>query len=249
MASLGKELSRQYDEYGVVQVFDDGEKRYLTFGNHTEQSCMLKRDSARLLYDYTRAMLLPLVFVKNPSRALVLGLGAGALVTCLHRNIQSLRITAVELRQSVVDAAKHFFQLPENGAVQIKVDNASDYLHQQADEAFDLIFSDIYGAEEVDGLQLQEVYLDQCQQHLQPQGWLTLNCWRHHRHNSDVLELLKSRFRFVGACHTQAGNWVLIASNQAPLPSKKILRERSTLWSKKLGFPLPHTQLEIFQSN
>ncbi|MGH1374204.1 MAG: spermidine synthase [Cellvibrionaceae bacterium] len=248
MASLGKEIFRQYDEHGSVQVFDDGEKRYLAFGNDTEQSCILKSDAALLQYEYTRAMLLPLLFMGNPNTALILGLGAGSLVTCLRQQLPRLTITAIELRQSVADVAKRFFQLPSDNNLQVKISNADDYLGQPRDETFQLILSDIYGADDVDGLQLQEGYIDQCREHLDPQGWLVLNCWRHHRRNSDLLSLLKRHFGFVGACDTQAGNWVLIASNQMALPSRKKQQANAASWSKRLNFSLPLSQLEILQS-
>ncbi len=248
MANLGKEIFRQYDEHGSVQVFDDGEKRYLAFGNDTEQSCILKSDAALLQYEYTRAMLLPLLFMRSPKTALVLGLGAGSVVSCLHQQLQSLKITAIELRQSVVDVAKRYFQLPDDDKLQVEVSNADDYLRQRTGEAFQLILSDIYGADNVDDLQLQERYIDQCRQHLDPQGWLALNCWRHHRRDSDVHHLLKSHFRFVGACNTQAGNWVLIASNQTSLPSRKKQQENAAFWSRRLRFTLPLSELEILQS-
>ena len=66
--SLGKELYRYYDEYGPLQVFDDGNKRYLSFGDGDEQSCQLKSDPLQLQHDYSRAMLLVLLFVSfvNP---------------------------------------------------------------------------------------------------------------------------------------------------------------------------------------
>lgn len=248
MAAPGKEIHRQHDEFGAVQVFDDGEKRHLIFGTATEQSCILKSNAALLQYEYTRAMLLPLLFAKTPNQALVLGLGAGSLVTCLNQHLSGLEITAVELRQSVVDIARRYFQLPSNGKVKIHVDNADDYLRQCAAGDFELVFSDIYGADEVDDLQLQERYIDQCRQHLHPQGWLILNCWRSHRSNSDVLGLLKSHFRFVGACNTQAGNWVLIASNQTALPSRKKRQANANQWAKILGFTLPLSSLEIAKS-
>lgn len=248
MAVPGKEIHRQYDEQGVVQVFDDGEKRYLAFGTETEQSCVLKRNPTDLQYEYTRAMLLPLLFQPNPKRALILGLGAGSLASCLNRHCRQLKITAVELRPAVIDVAYQYFQLPIGKKLTVVADNADDFLRLQPPEKHHLIFSDIYGADDVDTLQLQERYLDQCQQHLHSKGWLVLNCWRHHQRDSDLLELPQSRFRQLAFCNTQAGNWILMASNQTQLPSRSRLKEAANEWSKTLGFSLPLSRLEIVAS-
>ena len=42
LSHLGKEVHRRYDELGIIQVFDDGNKRYLSFGTADEQSCQLR---------------------------------------------------------------------------------------------------------------------------------------------------------------------------------------------------------------
>ena len=52
----GKEIFRSHDQYGQVQVYDNGNKRYLAFGSSDEQSCQLKTDPAQLQYEYSRAM-------------------------------------------------------------------------------------------------------------------------------------------------------------------------------------------------
>ncbi len=76
MSLQGTEIHRCYDEYGVILVLDDGNKRYLSFGTDDEQSCYLKSQPAQPQADYIRAMLLVLLFV-TPSRIISMGLGGG----------------------------------------------------------------------------------------------------------------------------------------------------------------------------
>ena len=39
---MAKSIFKTIDEYGPIEVFDDGAKRYLKFGNDHEQSLQIK---------------------------------------------------------------------------------------------------------------------------------------------------------------------------------------------------------------
>jgi len=238
MAIPGKEIFRSYDDIGPVQILDDGNKRYLAFGSDDEQSCQLKTHPTQLQYEYTRAMLLALLFHRDPRRALLLGLGGGSLAGCLHQYWPKLAITAVELRRTVIDAAHRYFQLPRDERLEVLEADAGDYLRDHEPNDFDLIFSDLYGAEGVDDLQLQERYLDQCLACLGPDGWLVLNCWREHRSQTDFLQTLKQRFIDVRVCMTQSGNWIILCGRQRAKISDKQLRQDAKHLGAQLGFSL-----------
>ena len=49
LGHLGREIHRRYDEFGPLLVFDDGNKRFLSFGTADEQSCQLKKNPLFLL--------------------------------------------------------------------------------------------------------------------------------------------------------------------------------------------------------
>lgn len=231
-----KEIFRSYDEFGAVQVFDDGNQRRLAFGEGDQQSCMLKAQPAQLHYEYTRAMALALLFNENAKSTLLLGLGAGSLASFLHR-YSTLSITAVELRQLVIDVAYRYFELPQCERLSVQCENALHFLQRNEPCDYDLIFSDIYTGEGVDNLQLQESYLDMCNQCLSPNGWLVLNCWREHQSEQDLIEVLRSRFSKLYCCTTQSGNWILFAGNTA-LASQKIMTNSAKELSVKVGFNL-----------
>lgn len=242
----GKEIFRSYDQYGPVQVFDDGNKRYLAFGNDDEQSCQLKAQPAQLQHEYTRAMLLALLFNPTPQSALLLGLGGGALASCLHHHIESIEINAVELRRTVIDIAYSHFELPRSPRLNTLKADANDFLLEleyrnaidDAAEYYELIFSDIYNADGIDDQQLQESYLDQCQQALSQNGWLVLNCWNQHRSGNGLLESLKERFADIRMCTTQTGNWIILAGLEPSNYSDKQLLKRARELSQQLGFSL-----------
>lgn len=243
MAIPGKEIHRSYDSFGPVQVMDDGNKRYLAFGSDDEQSCQLKLQPTQLQYEYTRAMLLALLLVDQPQKVLTLGLGGGSLAGCIHSHWPQIQVTAVEIRRSVIDIAHRYFQLPLCERLNVIEADAADFLREQemnpqAGGGFDLVFSDIYGADGVDDLQLQERYLDQCFECLSDGGWLVLNCWREHRGEADFIEVLKERFADVRMCLTQSGNWILLCGRRQAKLSDKQLRQQARELGSELGFSL-----------
>lgn len=236
MSLPGQEIYRGYDEYGAVRVLDDGEKRYLAFGDLDEQSCCLKHQPLVPEHEYVRAMLLVLLFAE-PKQVISLGLGAGALNSCLHGRFAGCKQQVAELRPEVVEVAHRFFQLPRGKRIQIHTMDALGFLRNVETRKADIIFSDIYGAEGLSEQQLGEEYLELCAARLKPGGWLVLNLWREHQ-GPETLERLLPYFGALYGCHTQSGNWVVFAAEDDPEPSQNQLEKRARQLSQQLDFSL-----------
>lgn len=232
----GIEIYRGYDAYGVLQVLDDGNKRYLSFGSEDEQSCILKDQSSIPQGDYIRAMLLVLLFV-SPKRVLALGLGGGALNSCLHHCFPEVRQEVVELRAEVIKVAQRFFQLPRGKRMIIHNMDAQMYMDTEYSVENDIIFSDIYDDQGVCSHQHEPGYLHECYERLRPKGWLVLNSWKEHRGDA-LLEQLKSQFAQVHSCTTPDGNWIVFAGKSAEFPSQSQLKQSAKQLSQQLGFSL-----------
>lgn len=234
MSLPGKEIHRGYDEFGVIRVLDDGNKRYLSFGDVDEQSCCLKSEPHIPQHEYVRAMLLVLLFCE-PKRCITLGLGAGSLTSCLHHHLPSLKQEVVELRAGVIDAAYKYFQLPRSKRLVLHHLDAQDFLQSVESKKADIIFSDIYGADGLDEQQLQPDFIHECYYRLKPGGWLVLNCWRDHQSEA-TLALLRELFSDIRSCATQSGNWVIFAGNSIDTQSAKQLKAQARELSQRLGF-------------
>ena len=235
--SLGKEIHHYHDEYGPIQVLDDGTKRYLTFGDNDEQSCQLKSAPFQLQHDYSQAMLLVLLFIE-PRNMILFGLGGGTLATTLHHYLPSLKLTVVELRPQVVKAASRFFQFPRSERIEVFVEDASEFLELGAQRKTDVLFSDIYGDEGLDLQQTQPWFIERCAELLSDDGWLVLNCWQQHRGDRHLLGALKQHFEDVRVCATAEGNWVVLAGKTASNTSVTQLTVAAKKWSKVLGYSL-----------
>jgi spermidine synthase len=235
--SQGGEIFRCHDEYGSIQVFDEGNKRYLAFAEGDEQSCQLKSDPFLLQHDYTQAMLLVLLF-KSPHNMILFGLGGGAIATTLHQYLPGLKIRVVELRPKVVAIAHRFFQFPRSKRIEVFTEDASEFLEREQQAKTDLLFSDMYCADGLDMQQTQPWFIERCYRLLKDDGWLVLNCWQVHRGEQEMLAALKTYFKDVRVCSTVEGNWVILAGKEPYSGSAAQLKASAKQWSKVLGYSL-----------
>jgi len=231
-----KELARSQDPFGTVLVTDDGNRRYLSFGEEDEQSCILKSQPSHPQYAFVRVMLLVLIYIE-PKRALSFGLGAGSLNTALAGACPSLKQQIVEIRQRVADYAHRYFYLPKSDSIDLIVADAADFVEEPIAQRFDLIFSDLYTAQGLCDIQIDDRFLQGCIERLRPKGWLVLNCWREHRADQ-VLDLLSKQFDYLFSATTQDGNWILFATNHMPDISQADYKRRAKELSERLGYSL-----------
>ena len=236
---LGREIHRRYDDLGVIQVFDDGNKRYLSFGTADEQSCQLLMRPEQPQHGYTRAMIAVLSMLdRPPQQALVLGTGGGMLARALHSYFPQLHCDAVDLRKAVIMVAHQYFGLPRDARLTTHVSPAQDFLQTCPQRHYDLLFSDLYLADGLDTGQLHESFIGLCEQALSENGWLVLNLWKEHREDGLFLPLLRSRFATVMHATTSDGNWIVWACRSSVSPDKQTLRNRSKELGQTMGFNL-----------
>jgi len=233
---VGRELHRSYDEYGLIQVLDDGNKRYLAFAEDDEQSCQLKSDPLQLQHDYTQAMLLVLLFCQ-PQDVIIFGLGGGCLASTLYHHFPRMNLRVVELRQAVVKLAYRYFQLPRSERLSVYTEDVGEFLEREHKKT-QVIFSDIYCAEGLDMQQVQPWFIESCAQLLSDQGWLVLNYWRQHRAEDEMIAALRQHFADVRVCATAEGNWVVLAGKQRVSDSASSQNNAAKILSKQLGYSL-----------
>lgn len=236
MSSAAREIFREYDQYGVVRVLEEGDRRVLSFGNDDEQSCALKHDITALQHEYTRAMLLVLAFAE-PKKVLSFGLGAGSLNACLHERFPDIKQQVVELRPAVITVARRFFHLPRSRRLELHRMDAGAFLKKDIGGRVDLLLSDIYGPDGMDEQQIDEAFLERCADRLKPGGWLVLNCWREHE-GTELINVLSAWFGVICGCSTSEGNWVIYAGKRAEIPGSSQLKKNLKALEKRLGFSL-----------
>ncbi|ARU54517.1 spermidine synthase [Oleiphilus messinensis] len=248
MTIAGREIYRIYDPLGPIQVFDDGSRRVLAFGDNDEQSCLSLEHPYLLQHTYTRAMVLSLLFVE-PSRILILGLGGGCLPAFLHHHLLNSHVQVVELRQAVIDVAYRFFALPRDSRLEVVQSDVRRFFKQTVTGPVDLIMSDLFLSGGIDRHQFDTGYLEQCYHRLSDQGWLVLNCWLEHRREQTSLRYLCELFPDVRVCSTESGNWIIFAGKQPCAEDKKTLEKRVRKLSSRFGWSLmpQFKQLQLYR--
>ncbi|SDJ11456.1 Spermidine synthase [Ferrimonas sediminum] len=225
------------DDWGQVQVIEQGSQRLLCFGPSDEQSRIITKQPWVLQHEYTRAMLLGLLFVQ-PKRALVLGVGGGCLISALVHAVKGIKITGVELRPLVTEMARTHFRMPQSKRIDIVHQEAGAFLAAGEHKKVDLLFADLYGADAVDDVQLQPRFIDDAAALLKEQGMLVLNCWEEHRYHDGLKTALAAHFPHCHSCPTADGNLVILAGRTSQTLSLAQLREKAQQLAPKLGYPL-----------
>lgn len=94
----------------------------------------------------------------------------------------------------------------------------------------DIIFADMYHAYEMDALQQQLLFLEQCKQILREDGWLVINFTILMPLQDPLILQMCALYPVVYLCGTTSGNWVVFCGK------KEMEMELSSLWPEVVGF-------------
>ena len=233
-----KSIHKIIDEFGPIEVLDDGAKRYLTFGNEHEQSCQVKAQPHIPQHEYSRAIMLSLLFCQ-PNSVCIMGLGGGTLACSFLNAYEQTQVTAIELRADVVRIAHRYFALPKHDD-RLKVVNkdALSFINQ-CEDTFDILVADLYHHHGIDETQMQREFLKQCAKRINDNGWFILNYWLDHDLNNDILQQLHEDFDCLYMCNSGGGNLIIYAGKTYPSEDFLLPSQTKTL-AKKLGFSLSY---------
>lgn len=242
---MAKSIFKTVDQYGPIEVIDDGAKRYLKFGNDHEQSLQIKATPHVPQHEYGRAVMLSLLLCE-PKRICVLGLGGGTQVMGFHSALPHAHIDAVELRESVIKVAHHYFELPKTPRIHLIHEDAFQHM-SRTNQQYDLLVADLYLQDGIDERQLQSEFLQNCIQSLSDDGWLILNYWLDHELSDELTQLLMEHFEVVYACNCGGGNIIFYAGKVYP-PADYLEKDRIKPLAKRLGFSLNYylKRLHVF---
>jgi spermidine synthase len=177
MSIPGTEIFRCYDDIGPIRVFEEGSRRYLAFSEDSQQSAIDLSRPSDLVFEYTQAMLLGLIYFSNPKRITLLGLGAGSLVHAFRQYDHELLIDVAELRPQVIKVAQDWFGLPtDDDRLNLHAMDAGQYMSEFSGET-DLILMDVYDDNGMLDIQLEATCLRDCFNALSRNGILVMNLW------------------------------------------------------------------------
>ncbi|MES2820078.1 MAG: spermidine synthase [Pseudomonadota bacterium] len=237
----GKEervVAEVQDAFGLIRVLEIGDYRFLEFGESIEQSCTFVADPSWLEYDYTRAMLLGALCHAAPESALFLGLGAGTLTQACLKFLALDDVEVIELRPDVPRLAMDHMGLVDDPRLTLRIGDALELLGSA--ESADLIFLDLYTDQGPAAGHLAWKFLEDCQQRLNPGGWLVINQWASNDGKPLGAALLRGLFhRHYWECPVKEGNVILFvpADLEQDIDLSGIKHRAETL-APQLGYSL-----------
>lgn len=159
-----------------IDIREEKGVRYLHFGSQWVQGAMRIARPWSLELQYTRDLMVPLLFRPDdwPAHVLQVGLGSASVTRFLHRYRPDASIAVVEISPRVVAAARQFFKLPQDERVEIVIADAAQYV-ATAGRRFDLIVVDGFDANGRPGALDSERFYRHCGERLARDGILAVN--------------------------------------------------------------------------
>lgn len=241
----GKMLSYASRWNRRVYVKQKGEVRYLYLGRkdviHTRMD--MKRP-ARLLSPYARCMLVALGYFadvrKEMRRAVMIGLGGGALTRFFYTHWPSVVFHSVEIDPVVVAVARQLFHVRETATYRSYAMDGRRFV-REANKPYDLIVVDAFDAAATMPKQLASVeFFRLLKKRLTPRGVLVVNFLVHDRRiYSAVVRTVRSVFPAVARFPLRrmaSFNSLLVApADPRRRPRAAVLRQRVERLRRRLG--------------
>jgi spermidine synthase len=232
-----------------IEISEEKGVRYLHFGSEWVQGAMRIARPWSLELEYTRELMLPLLFHPDawPASVLQVGLGAASVTRFLHRNRPDARVTVVEILPEVVAAARQFFKLPEESTrLRIQIADGHEFM-ASTKRRFDLIVVDGFDERGHAGMLDTAPFLHNCRERLAAGGMVTVNLLRSFGGIPASVARIREAFEHLLVLPpSEAGNIVVVAARDAPpLLSAERLQAAALRLKARTGLDLAPTVARI----
>lgn len=169
------------DTFGLVTVIDQRDIRTLWFDEAHPQSRMLISSPNQLIVPYERVMACWQLFCTvDNGHVLQLGLGGASTTKYCFASKPDWQVSVVEIREGLVKLAHEYFALPKDPRLTIYIDDAMQFVAQQAKNGVDtyqLLIVDLFDMTQATTYAYSEGFLQHCLQLLAVDGVMVLNLW------------------------------------------------------------------------
>lgn len=200
----------------------------LHFGVGAVQSRMRVSDPARLVLEYTRAVMAFLLLRPEPRDIVMLGLGGGSLAKYCHAQLPEARFTALEIDADVISMRGMFALPPDDARFRVIHADGAAWLAEHP-ASCDVLLLDAYGPDGLPAALSSQAFIDTAAAALVPGGVLAYNIWAPAPVRDALLERLRQSFPGgVATLDAEAGeNVIALACRDAALPDAATLRQRA----------------------
>jgi len=128
--------------YHRITVSDEGSTRYLKLDNYW-QSARDRERPRRTVFAYADYLHLPLIFVREPRRVMMIGLGGGTVPDRYVADYPQVVMDVAELDPEVVATAARFFEVQASDRLRITSRDGRLHLYRSPG-SYDIILTDAY---------------------------------------------------------------------------------------------------------
>lgn len=245
-------LHEYKDEHGAISVYENDQYRWIQSGAGNIQSAMRKTDTSNPVLPYFPALLSALLFLPDPQRTLIIGLGGGELIRFFKHCLPKTELFAIEKSRAMIHAFNCYFQqntLP----IDVIADDICSYTSHRDQRPYDMVFLDVYGENSLPACLYEKHFYYKLSGMLSDQGIVSMNLIV--RDETEAIELLKSirkAFHKMTLCLSVGKhmNIVVLAFNQPPkIRTKQQLNENAIRLNGSSNINFNELIENIFSSN
>ena len=198
---------------------------------------------SKLMCHYMEAMMLVLLWTREPLRMHVMGLGGGQLPTLLRRHFPEAAIDCTEIDPDVYELARKFFSFQPDPRLRVFIEDGRSFLESHPPSGpYDIIFLDAFVGVGAVPLRLStQEFFWVCKSQLSARGTLVVNVLPKGGLVLERLGTLASVFRNV---HTYERDQTLVLfANDDERESDTDLVKRACELQERHNFSFPYPQL------
>lgn len=199
-------------------VYDDLTTKALHFSISEIQSRMNLRDPHALDLEYTQTMMGFLLFLPEPQRIAMIGLGGGSLAKFCHRYLPKSRIQVVEINPHVLELREHFHVPADSERFQVIHGDGAQFVRDRATRP-DVLMVDGFDSNGLPARLCSQRFYDDCFEVLAPGGLMVANLHYGHRQYPRHLDRIRRSFDgdVLVVDDSELSNSIVFASRGAAL--------------------------------
>jgi spermidine synthase len=227
-----KLLHQERSLYRNIFVTDSGDEICMLFRYPVplgRESCKLKSNPDKLIFDYTQMMMAGLYLNPKPAKLLIIGEGGGSIPTAIQEMYPDIQIDLVEIDAAVDRVAKRFFDFKPGPKMRVFIEDGRVFVKRirTQNPQYNMIMLDAFDADYIPEHLLTREFLQEVKAILAPDGVLVANTFS----NSALYDYESVTYRAVFGpfYNLKLGNRIIIAKNNGMLPPLTEIRANAAL--------------------
>jgi len=226
--------------YRNIIVDEHQDLRCLKFNvksSETSQSCLLKSDPQKLVFNYTKLLFSSLLMVDDPKSVLIIGLGGGTMSNTIHQIYPKAQIDNVEIDPAVIAVARNYFDFLENENVRSIVQDGRIFVKRAAlkKQQYDWIILDAFNGDYIPEHLMTKEFYQETKTLLSDKGVLSANTFSKSKlfqHESATYHAVFGDFYNVS---NRKNSNRIILTNKNNLPTPEQISSRANRLVDKLA--------------